>query len=137
MIPDLMQTGNYGIGAFFPLIILDPTPHWHNQGPGTTPRRCSQETGHLLAVRWCAPDHMEDQAAQALTQAKKTAPAADVLSAPAHLAAFHESLPPHTNLIALPTSCVIGPWARRPGRLRAMPRPRPSDNPGSLLIPAA
>lgn len=136
MIPDI-QTGNYGIGAFFPLVVLDPTPRWRNQSPGTTPLRCTAETGQLLAVRWCAPDSLEAQAPIALAQAAALAPASDRLSIASDLAALRRALPQHTHLIALAPSIVIGPWSLRPGRRRATDRPRSVLTSTARLTPAA
>ncbi|MGA5703047.1 hypothetical protein [Peterkaempfera bronchialis] len=124
MIPDAIQTGNYGIGAFFPLIVLDPAPCWQSQGPGATPLACTEETGQLLAVRWCAPEALADQAPSVLAQAAAIAPPAETLFVPETLAAFHAALPQHTSLIALTTSLVIGPWSQRPGRPSTTTRPR-------------
>ncbi|MCQ1577164.1 hypothetical protein [Streptomyces parvus] len=123
MIPDEIQTGNYGIGAFFPLVVLDAAPHWQNQGPGVPPLRCAEDTGQLLAVRWCAPESAAAQAPSTLARVAATAPPAQALRDTERLAAFRAALPQHLNLIALTTSSVIGPWSQRPGRPRAATPP--------------
>ncbi|MFI5864616.1 hypothetical protein [Streptomyces sp. NPDC051546] len=117
MIPDEIQTGNYGIGAFFPLVVLDTAPRWQNQGPGITPLRCTDDTGQLLAVRWCAPESAAAQAPGVLAQLLATAPTTQELHDAELLKTFHRALLPHLNLIALTSTSVIGPWSQRPGRL--------------------
>ncbi|MFC8016609.1 hypothetical protein [[Kitasatospora] papulosa] len=123
MITDEIQTGNYGIGAFFPLVVLDAAPHWQNQGPGALPLRCAEETGQLLAVRWCAPEGAAAQAPIVLARVAATAPPAQAFRDTERLAAFRVALPQHLNLIALTTSSVIGPWSQRPGRPHAATQP--------------
>ncbi|MDW6058219.1 hypothetical protein SAZ11_08975 [Streptomyces sp. FXJ1.4098] len=123
MIPDEILTGNYGIGAFFPLVVLDTAPRWQNQGPGLTPLLCAEDTGQLLAVRWCAPESAAAQAPGVLAQVVATAPPAHELHDMERLAAFHLTLPQHLNLIALTTTSVIGRWSQRPGRPRATTHP--------------
>ncbi|MGC5264055.1 hypothetical protein ACPXCO_23855 [Streptomyces cyaneofuscatus] len=125
MIPAEIQTGNYGIGAFFPLIILDPAPLWQNQGPGIPPLRGTEDTGRLLAVRWCAPESAAAHAPTVLSRVAESAPPAQALHDTERLAAFRADLPQHLNLIALTTSFVIGPWSKRPGRHGATPQPSP------------
>lgn len=123
MIPEEIQTGNYGRGAFFPLVVIDAAPRWQNQGPGVTPVRCAEATGQLLAVRWCAPESAAPQATSALARVVATTPPAHVLYDSEGLAAFHTALPRHLNLIALTTSSVIGPWSRCPGQPGAATHP--------------
>ncbi|MDF3303142.1 hypothetical protein [Streptomyces tropicalis] len=116
MIPDEIQTGHYGIGAFFPLVVLDPATHWQSQAPGNIPVRCTDDTGGLLAVRWCAPESAGAQAPGSLAEVLATAPPVHELHDTECLQAFHRALPQHLHLIALTATSVIGPWSRRPGQ---------------------
>ncbi|GAA2720370.1 MULTISPECIES: hypothetical protein [Streptomyces] len=126
MIPEEIQTGNYGRGVFFPLVVVDAVPQWQNQGPGVTPVRCAEDTGQLLAVRWCGPESAAPQATSALARVVASAPPAHVLHDSERLAAFHAALPQYLYLIALTTSSVIGPWSQRPGQAGAVTHPNPS-----------
>ncbi|MGW7368369.1 hypothetical protein ACWGI8_34360 [Streptomyces sp. NPDC054841] len=112
MTHDIVQTAHYGLGAFFPIVVLDPEPRWHKTAPTALPE-CSPKARGVLALRWYG---QEDQAAEGLlllSAAARRAPR--VLDVPPRLVAYRAALPRSLQLIALPESAVIGPWSQRPG----------------------
>jgi hypothetical protein len=107
----LPQAAYYGLGAVFPVVVLDPQPAWHQPVPGALPERSAQ-AHEVLALRWCGPGDADDAALDTLRHAASQAP-----SPPhAELAAFRDRLPAGLRLIALRQTALIGPWSKRPGR---------------------
>ncbi|WP_372412769.1 hypothetical protein [Streptomyces luteireticuli] len=115
MIPATVHAAYYGLGAIFPMVILDAFPRWRRPQPGALPDR-THGGEELLAVRWCGPDTELATAPDLLTKAAAAAPAAP--PSPAELEGFRQSLPEHLRLTAIRASAVIGPWDTRPGASR-------------------
>lgn len=103
----------YGIGAIYPVVILDPVHRWYRPVHPGLPEQQANGGHGMLVLRWVGPMSEESQAPGLLAAAAARAPS----SPPAHveLAAFQASLPYNLRLIDLPALYVIGPWSQRPG----------------------
>ncbi|WP_328973396.1 hypothetical protein [Streptomyces sp. NBC_00239] len=116
-----VQAACYGIGAIYPIAILDPVHRWHRPvHPGLPEQHPDYGTG-MLVLRWTGPPGEDIHAPALLEAAAARAPAAPPTGA--ELEAFQTSLPPGLRLIDLPDKYVIGPWAQRPGATRSTPPP--------------
>lgn len=102
----------YGLGAIFPVVILDDTG-WTQETPGARPERASDCDG-LLCLRCSSSDQDEDAAVQLLVELAGLAP--EPIDDRAALASYEGQLPPSVRLIALRPSALIGSWAERPGQ---------------------
>ncbi|MEU5900228.1 hypothetical protein [Streptomyces venezuelae] len=108
----------YGIGAIYPVVILDENPNWVRPPHRGIPEPASpttDDTPAMLALRWIGTTAHQAAAPDLLQTAFDRAPAPTIQ--PRELAAFHRSLPPSLRLITLVRQHVIGPWSERPGRL--------------------
>lgn len=105
------RAAHYGLGAVFPVVVLDG-PGWRQPGPASLPERDASSMD-VLVLRWCAPS--DDHAVRELLRAAACAPA-DLTAV--RLARYREDLPPGIRLIALRPAALIGSWADRPGRRR-------------------
>ncbi|MEW1760543.1 hypothetical protein AB0393_29025 [Streptomyces cyaneofuscatus] len=114
-----VQAACYGIGAIFPIVILDPVHRWHRPVHPGLPEQHSDDGHGMLVLRWTGPPGDDHRAPALLEDAVVRAPAAPPTGA--ELAAFQATLPPGLHLIDLPDRYVIGPWAQRPGTTRAAP----------------
>ncbi|MFJ8752066.1 hypothetical protein ACIREO_22455 [Streptomyces sp. NPDC102441] len=104
----------YGIGAIFPVAILDDRHRWACRTYPGLPER-QPDNGHgMLVLRWTAPAGRTAEGPARLSAAAAQAPKTP--TSPEELAAYQASLPAGVRLIALPASQVIGPWSQRPGR---------------------
>ena len=112
---DVVQAAHYGLGAFFPVVVLDPEPRWRGASPLALPERSPGADG-LLALRWCGFDDEADEAGQLLEAAAARAPRN--VGRAAQLAAYAATLPRCLRLVALPRRALVGPWVQRPGRDR-------------------
>lgn len=108
-----VQTAYYGIGAFFPVIVLDPRPRWGRPVPPALPALASTGPAEILAVRWTGTDRDAADAEVLLQQAARDAPAKPTVD---RLDRFRTGLPPSLFLITLPPTAILGPWPDRPGR---------------------
>ncbi len=104
-----IETGHYGLGALFPLVVLDPAGWWQRTVTAV-PEPHPAGGGHALVLRWCGPDPEENAAEDLLIRAACAAPATPVSASDA--VTYQAALPAHLRLIALPLACVI---SRRPG----------------------
>jgi hypothetical protein len=111
-----VQTAHYGLGAFFPAVVLDPVPCWRQPRIGELPER-SPGAHELLVLRWCGPAAELDGVPVLLEQTAARAPGRTA-SAVAW-ATYGGTLPPHVRLIALRASALIATWSQRPGAGRA------------------
>jgi hypothetical protein len=119
-------TGYYGLGALFPLIVLD-TAGWTQAAPTAVPEPGA--AGSPLALRWCGPDAEEDAAPALLAW---TAATSRVPASAADAAAYQDALPAHLRLVALPQSCITGhPWRGSPGHSSTY---APEESPCPLVL---
>ncbi|GLF98062.1 hypothetical protein [Streptomyces yaizuensis] len=102
------QAAHYGLGAIFPVVVIDARPVWHQPSTSTPPERHPQGR-ELLALRWSGPDDADDEAVDTLRRAAHHDP-------DTALAAFAARPPAGLRLIALRPSALLGPWGERPGR---------------------
>ncbi|WP_217231360.1 hypothetical protein [Streptomyces anulatus] len=107
-----VETGHYGIGAFFPVIVLDPRPRWARPVPPALPTLAPAGPADILAVRWAGAERDLAHAEQLLLQAVRDAPAEAHIG---QLDLYRAGLPPSVVLITLPPNALIGPWSDRPG----------------------
>jgi hypothetical protein len=123
--PHEVQAACYGIGAIYPVAIIDEVHRWERPArPGNLPEQ-QPEKGHgMLVLRWTGPQSEEATAPALLAAAAATAPA--VPPTRSELAAYQDSLPAGLYLIALPAELVLGPWEQRPGVTRPIRRPHPA-----------
>lgn len=115
-----VQAASYGIGAIFPIVVLDQVHRWHRPHHPGLPEQQASDAHGMLVLRWTGPPGEEDEAPALLTTAATRAPAMPADSA--ELQAFRASLPPGLHLIELPARHVIGPWSQRPGTRPSGPR---------------
>ncbi|MBQ0888608.1 hypothetical protein KBZ94_27425 [Streptomyces sp. RM72] len=108
-----VQAASYGIGAIFPIVVLDQDHRWHRPHHPGLPEQQADDAYGMLVLRWTGPSGEEGEAPTLLMTAATRAPA--MPPNPAELQAFHTSLPPRLHLIDLPARYVIGPWSQRPG----------------------
>lgn len=107
----------YGIGAIFPVVILDGVGRWDRPtGLGLPLRRPGDGHG-MLVLRWTGPESEEASAPALLAQAAARAPFMPTEGD--ELLTYQRSLPPGLFLIALHDEFVLGPWAQRPGAASA------------------
>ncbi|MFF4933207.1 hypothetical protein ACFY2H_30615 [Streptomyces griseofuscus] len=116
-----VQTAYYGIGAFFPVIVLDLRARWGRPVPPALPALASTGPAEILAVRWTGTERDAADAEALLQQAAQDAPAEPSGD---RLDRFRARLPASLFLITLPPTALLGPWSDRPGR--RPPRPAPS-----------
>ncbi|MFJ3182549.1 hypothetical protein ACIPJN_29740 [Streptomyces sp. NPDC086796] len=110
-----VQTAHYGIGAFFPVVVLDPRPRWARPVPPALPALAQPGPADILAIRWTGTDRDVAHAEELLYQAVRDAPAEPFDD---QLDLFRARLPPSVALITLPPSALIGCWSDRPGASR-------------------
>ncbi|MCX4826707.1 hypothetical protein OG883_44505 [Streptomyces sp. NBC_01142] len=111
-----VQAASYGIGAIYPIVVLDRVHRWHRPVHPGLPEQQPDDRHGMLVLRWTGPPSEEAEAPTLLEAAAARAPAAPPDRA--ELQAFHASLPPGLHLIDLPARHVIGPWSQRPGATR-------------------
>lgn len=103
----------YGIGAIFPVAILDDRHRWACRTFPGLPERQPDDGHGMLVLRWTASESRTAEGPARLAAAMVQAPKAPHV--PGELAAYQASLPAGVRVIALPASQVIGPWSQRPG----------------------
>lgn len=108
-----VQTAYYGIGQFFPVIVLDRRPRWGRAVPPAVPTLAPTGEAEILAVRWTDTGGEAADAEALLQQAARDAPAEPSVD---RLDQFKAGLPSSLLLITLPPTALLGPWADRPGR---------------------
>lgn len=121
MTPRAIQAACYGIGAIYPIVILDPVHRWHRPVHPGLPEQSPGEGHGMLVLRWTGPPGEDAHAPALLEAAAARAPVTPPTGA--ELRAFQASLPPGLHLIDLHDQYVIGPWSQRPGTTRHTPPP--------------
>jgi hypothetical protein len=112
-----VQAARYGIGAIYPIVVLDPVHRWHCPIHPGLPEQQPDEGHGMLVLRWTGTSSEETEAPALLEAAAARAPATP--PTPADLVAYQASLSPGLYLIDLPARHVIGPWSQRPGAARS------------------
>ncbi|MFG2864750.1 hypothetical protein [Streptomyces sioyaensis] len=112
-----VQAACYGIGAIYPVVILDEVHRWARPTHPGLPERQSG-TGHgMLVLRWTGPQGEHTAAPGLLAAAAARAPAMPVTGD--ELLAYQQSLPHGLYLTTLSAELVLGPWEQRPGAASA------------------
>lgn len=107
----LVQAAHYGLGAIFPVVVIDSHPRWHQDHPTAAPA-ISPEGSEFLALRWTGHDGHIAEAPNLLLNAASNVPHTSAL--PFHIDSYRDALPPRIRLIALRPSALIGHWSQWP-----------------------
>ncbi|MFF9786296.1 hypothetical protein [Streptomyces nigrescens] len=113
MIHHTVQAACYGIGAIYPVVILDPTHRWARPTHPGLPEQQDDDGHGMLVLRWTGLQSETVEAPALLASAATRAPAPPPTQD--ELTAYQASLPPSLHLITLPAEFVLGPWSQRPG----------------------
>ncbi|GGU37839.1 hypothetical protein [Streptomyces violascens] len=108
-----VQAAHYGIGAIYPIVVLDQVHRWYQPVHPGPPEQQTDDHHGMLVLRWTGPLSEEAEAPAILEAAAARAPTAP--PSRTELQDFQASLPPGLHLIHLPARHVIGPWSQRPG----------------------
>ncbi|WP_274036362.1 hypothetical protein [Streptomyces sp. MMBL 11-1] len=103
------QAAYYGLGAIFPVVVIDHRPIWHQPTARDLPAQRPQGPD-VLALRWCGP------AAPDIDTLRRTATDTPPITLESELPALKGALPAGVRLITIRPGALIGPWVQRPGR---------------------
>jgi hypothetical protein len=102
----VVQIAYYGVGSFFPAVVLDPTRRWLRPEHGALPT-LDEHADELLALRWSGLSTDLDGSVRLLHHVAHHAPAEPT---PERLAHFADTLPASLRIITLPPTALLGPW---------------------------